>query len=97
MEYEKIQKLYQEEQYEEIAHMADGLNEKQVKDTNVILKIAESYRKLDKIKERCYSVPCFKMVTKVTTRFQTVIFRIEYSRLGNTWNRKHLRRNLFHA
>ena len=51
MEYEKIQKLYQEEQYEEIAHMADGLNEKQVKDTNVILKIAESYRKLEKIKE----------------------------------------------
>jgi len=68
MEHKKIHEYFKLGQYEEIAHMADGLNEKQIEDTDIIRKVAESYRRLGKAKE---SIPWMErlVVLKPESRY----------------------------
>ena len=51
MEYGKIQQYFKEAQYEDITVLAAKMEPTQIQDTDIIRKVAESYRKLGKIPE----------------------------------------------
>ena len=85
MEYEKIEEFYKEEQYESIIDIAANLNAKEINNHNLVREIAESYRKLDKIKE---SIPWMERLLELKCESRYMEKLLDLYIKANVWEDK---------